>query len=102
MIAMVKIKKFDPLSVGKVLAVLYALMGIIMGGVFTLFALIGFGASAAYGADMPFFIPLFGIGAVLFLPIMYGVAGFVFGVITALLYNLVAAWVGGIEVETSK
>lgn len=42
---------------------------------------------------------LFGVGSVIFLPIFYGVLGFVFGLLTALLYNLVARFVGGIEVE---
>jgi hypothetical protein len=28
--------------------------------------------------------------------------GFVMGLIMALLYNLVASWVGGLEVETEK
>ena len=32
-------------------------------------------------------------------PVMYGVFGFIFGIISAALYNLVARWVGGIEVE---
>ena len=35
----------------------------------------------------------------LFFPIFYGMMGFIFGVITAAIYNVVAHWVGGIEVE---
>jgi len=40
---------------------------------------------------------MFGMG--LFMPVIYGVMGFIFGVIGAALYNLVANWIGGIEVE---
>ena len=32
-------------------------------------------------------------------PIFYGAMGFIFGVITAAIYNLVAQWIGGLEVE---
>ena len=41
----------------------------------------------------------FGVGFAVVAPLMYAVMGFVSGVIGALLYNLVAKWVGGIEVE---
>jgi hypothetical protein len=40
-----------------------------------------------------------GAGAALFAPILYAVMGFIIGVIGAFIYNLVAKWVGGIEVE---
>jgi hypothetical protein len=33
------------------------------------------------------------------LPIFYGAMGFILGVIGAFIYNLIARWVGGIEVE---
>jgi len=39
------------------------------------------------------------IGMGVFMPIIYGAMGFIFGVIGAALYNLVARWIGGIEVE---
>ena len=40
-----------------------------------------------------------GAGAAIFAPIIYAVMGFIIGVIGAFIYNLVAKWVGGIEVE---
>jgi hypothetical protein len=45
---------------------------------------------------------LFGAGSVIFLPIFYGILGFVLGLITALLYNLVARLVGGIQIELEE
>jgi hypothetical protein len=33
------------------------------------------------------------------LPVLYGVAGLIFGYLGALVYNLVAKYVGGIKVE---
>jgi hypothetical protein len=42
------------------------------------------------------------VGAVIFLPIFYGIIGFVGGLISALLYNLIARLVGGIELEVEQ
>ena len=41
----------------------------------------------------------FGIGALVVLPVFYAVIGFVGGAIYAWLYNLVAGWVGGLELD---
>jgi hypothetical protein len=73
----------SPLQQGIVLGVLYALISLILVPFFLIAALLGHG----------------GLGAifVIFLPIMYGVAGFIGGVICAFIYNLVAKWTGGIE-----
>jgi hypothetical protein len=38
----------------------------------------------------------------IFLPIIYGVVGFIGGVIAALIYNLVAKGIGGIEFTTEE
>jgi hypothetical protein len=40
-----------------------------------------------------------GLAIMIGLPIFYGVIGFVFGAIGALLYNLFAGFVGGVEME---
>lgn len=40
---------------------------------------------------------LFGVGSIILLPFLYGVLGLVGGLISALLYNLIARFVGGIE-----
>ena len=41
--------------------------------------------------------PLLGVGAVIFMPIFFAVAGFIEGVIGAFLYNIVARWTGGLQ-----
>ena len=44
-------------------------------------------------------MPSFGIGMVIAFPLIYACFGFIFGIIAAWLYNVVAGWTGGIEVE---
>jgi hypothetical protein len=82
-----QIRRFGIGQTAKVVAVLYALMGLL----FVPFFLAG----AA-------FVPRevgFGTGFALALPIMYGVFGFIFTAIACAIYNFVAGFVGGIEVE---
>src|SRR5207244_12081539 len=84
------IRRVDALSVGKVLGCLYFLLGLIVGGIFSLFSLAGFAAARggrpAGPADF-----LFGIGAVIVVPVAYGVIGLIGGLIMGTLYNVVAS-----------
>jgi len=43
-----------------------------------------------------------GVAAVIVLPLFYGLLGFIGGIITAALFNLVASMVGGVEIELSQ
>ncbi len=84
------VQRIDRFSVGqtaKVVAALYALMGLVFAPFFVLAAL--FSPRQAG----------FGVGFALVVPILYGAAGFIFTAIGCALYNLVAGWVGGGEVE---
>lgn len=90
-----RLKRLAPLQTGIVLAVLYALMSLIAVPIFMIGGAAAAAAAQQSGADVPFGF-LFGIGA-LFLPVLYGVFGFIFGVIGAAIYNLVAKWTGGFE-----
>ena len=40
-----------------------------------------------------------GVGFMVMLPVVYAVMGFVAGVISSLLYNLLTKWIGGFEFE---
>jgi hypothetical protein len=100
--AMQSVARIGVLSLAKMLAVTYAFLGLFFGGVLSLFAVMGAAVGSAAGGDGGGIAAmLFGVGAVIVLPIVYGCLGFVGGLIMAPLYNLVAKVVGGIEVELS-
>lgn len=96
------LKRFGVWSVARVSGAIYGAMGLLFGGIFALVALFGAGMGQAMGggkgADALFGV-FFGVGAILFLPIFYGLMGLVMGALSAWLYNLFAGLVGGIEVE---
>jgi len=91
----VTIKRLDVMSCGVMLGVLCAVLGLFFGGVISLMAL---GGAVAGGGDMMAGL-IGGVGAVVILPLMYGVMGFVGGIINAVLYNLCASLVGGIKFD---
>jgi hypothetical protein len=97
------ISKIGVVSLGKVMGVTYALLGLLVGGCFALISLAGAGlASGSDEGQMPaFFGAMFGVGAVIFLPIFYGVMGFIGGLIGAVIYNVVAGMIGGVELDVS-
>jgi len=85
-----RIRRFGVGQTAKVLGVLYTLLGL----VFLPFVLVA-AMFAPNEAGL-------GIGFAVALPVIYGLAGFVFTAIGCLTYNLVAGWLGGIEVEIGE
>ena len=98
------VKSVKPLSVAKIVGLLYALLGLLFGGLMSLVGLAGaFALPDTPGGEgfPPLFGAMFGIGAVLFMPIFYGCLGFISTLIGAVLYNVLAGAVGGIEVDVA-
>jgi len=102
---MATLKRVGPGSAFKIGLITYALLGLVL-GIFaaSISAILGslggaLGQSAAPGAKL--FGLGMGFGAIIFFPICYGLIGGVFAAIGALIYNLVAGWVGGLEVDIS-
>lgn len=94
-----RIKRFDPMQLGKMFGVLYAIMGLIFIPFILLGAFLGSLAPRHAGAPPAQFALVFAIGMAVAAPIFYGVMGFLTGLIGGFVYNLVAKWIGGIEVE---
>jgi hypothetical protein len=94
------IKRVGPLSVAKIAAVLYAGIGLLVGAVFALIGMAGL--ASRMGSDNPgsaFLGPLFGVGAIVILPVCYGIGGFIIALIMAAIFNLAAGITGGIEID---
>lgn len=108
MATLTRIRRVSPLQAGKVAGMVYAGMSLIFVPIFAIF--MGFGALASFAAasasnhhaaaalPAALGVGMF-IAGIIFVPIIYGVMGFIIGALGALLYNLVAKWVGGIEIE---
>ena len=90
-----RIKRISPLQMGKMLGIIYGLMGL----VFLPFFLLMSTLAPQLPAEQRIGMLTIGAGFSLFVPVMYAVMGFVFGAIVAAIYNLVAKWIGGIEIE---
>jgi len=86
-----RITRFSVAQTAKVFAVIYALVGLI----FTPFFLLA-GALAPEGAGS-----VSTVFALAF-PVIYAVVGYVGVAIGCAIYNMVAGWVGGIEVELDQ
>ncbi len=88
-----EIRRIDPLSAAKVCAVLYGITGLI----FVPFLLLMRSFAPADPA-----MPGFGVGLALAVPLLYAAAGFIFTLLGAALYNLVAGLVGGVVIELGE
>jgi hypothetical protein len=80
----------SPLQLGIVLGALYGVISLLIVPFLILAALFGPKGTG------------FGIVFAIFLPVIYAVAGFIGGVISAFVYNLIAKWTGGIEFTTQE
>lgn len=107
-----RLKSVGVVSCGVVLGCIYAVVGLIVGGLFSLVSFMGLALNRAQpdmiqgqfpgrgigGAEVGAGI-LFGTCAIIAAPVIYGIMGFVGGMLIAGFYNLIASVVGGIEVE---
>lgn len=95
------VKSVGVVSVGKIYGAISGTFGLIAGGIFTLASLAGaaIGATAGEEPGAAFFGLVFGVGAIVILPLVYAVFGFIAGVVGALIYNVAAGFLGGVEIE---
>jgi|ERR1700677_1609279 len=108
-----RLKNISPLQLGVVLGALYAILSLIFAVPFMLFvtmmhsaavptfttvtSVTGGTSTPAPIMHMPAFPAVGGVFLLVFIPCAYGVLGFIGGVISAVIYNIVASITGGIE-----
>ena len=98
------LRRVGPGSAFKIGLVLYGIIGLLLGIVMACVSMVAgslgsLGQSAVPGARV---LGLgLGFGAIIVFPLLYGVMGGVFAAIGAAIYNLVAGWVGGLEIDIS-
>lgn len=91
---MIKLRSVRVLSVAKVNAILYGILGLL----FAPFFLIGPGLAVVGAPELRRSLA----GVILFVafvPFFYAVLGFIFGAVIAFIYNAISHAVGGIEIE---
>lgn len=101
---MATVKHIGPGSAFKVGLVTYAIIGLILGICMALFSMVAGSLSSLAGAQVAGARALgfgFGVGAIVVFPILYGIIGGIVAALAAVIYNLVAGWVGGVEVDIS-
>jgi hypothetical protein len=86
------VSKIGVLSLAKVIGLTYAVIGLIFGAIITILTMV-LPSEASQGGMM------FGALSIIILPIFYGILGFIGGVISAFIYNMIAKWVGGMTME---
>ncbi|MEP2026922.1 MAG: hypothetical protein ABJH98_12230 [Reichenbachiella sp.] len=89
---MIRVKKFGVLQTAKVVAIIYMIVSLV---VLLPFIMLG---SLLTEEFFPEFAD-FGGAALLMLPLVYGFIGFIFTAIGCVVYNLIASFTGGIEIE---
>ena len=97
--AKMQVRRVGVLSYAKIMAVVMAGVMLIIGiPVGLIMMVIGAAAMTQDGAAGGIGIGM-GLAYMIILPIVYGVLGFIMGAISALIYNVAAGFVGGIEIE---
>jgi len=94
---MAKLTKIGVLSLAKFQAVMMALIGLAAGIIYSFGGAIYdiFTIGLNEGTALAFL-------ALLGMPIMFAAYGFIIGALGAFLYNLVAEWLGGIEIDIEQ
>ena len=93
------VRRLGVWSVARIYGALSGAFGLIAGAILALLSMVGAGLAARSGDAPAFLGPIFGIGAIVLLPVLYGAMGLAVGALSAVLYNLFAGMVGGIELD---
>jgi hypothetical protein len=96
--ALMIVTRVSPWSVAKIAALLYGIIGLVIGAVISVLALV-FGTAMAAQRDDAWIGTVFGVSAIVVLPILYGIGGGIMAAFSAFVYNIAARMVGGVRIE---
>ena len=94
------VKHIGPMSIARISGILYALVGFMVGCAFSIVSVTG--GLPHQGSGDPTGAAIFGASAVFVLPIVYGFLGFISSLIGAAIYNALAGFIGGIEIDLGE
>lgn len=89
-----RIRRIAPLPAAKIASVLYGVIGLLLFPFFLVMSRFSPEGSSMWAG--------MGMTLAIVLPLLYAAFGFVGTLIAAALYNAVAGWIGGIEVEVES
>jgi len=92
---MFRLRSISVLSSARIFAIVQGAIGIVVGFIFLIFAVVG---AAIVPAQQKLGTAGLIVAAVL-MPVIYGVLGFVMGALWAFVYNMAAQAVGGLELQ---
>jgi hypothetical protein len=96
---MTMLKRVSPGSAFKIGLVVYGILGLILGAICSVIAMVG--VQFAPHSQLPF-AGRIGVFAIILCPIIYGLIGGIGAAIAAWFYNLASGWVGGLEVDLGQ
>jgi hypothetical protein len=96
--ALMIVTRVSPWSVAKIAALLYGIIGLVIGAIMSVLALV-FGTAMAAQRDDAWIGTVFGVSAIVVLPILYGIGGGIMAAFSAFVYNIAARMVGGVRIE---
>lgn len=96
-----ELKKIRVMSLAKI-TLLFGLLYGIISGIASAVAYAKGDVLAAAGQQIPAIITTLGYWSLLVMPILNAIIYFLAGLIGAILYNLFASWVGGVNLEFSE
>ncbi|QDU54338.1 DUF3566 domain-containing protein [Aeoliella mucimassa] len=96
-----EVKQIDLFSCGKVGGAIGAMAGLIGGVIFAVMTHWGPFADLSEGFRETDPMLMIGFGVIIAAPIVYGLGGFINGLLFAGIYNIVASLVGGVKIRLS-
>jgi hypothetical protein len=95
---MTTLRRISPVSAFKVGLLVYLFLGIVVAVIATPFVFFA-AAMASRVPGTPSFTPLLTLPMLIIMPVFYAIIGGLMALIGAAIYNLVAGWVGGLQIE---